>query len=403
MWVFALLALTTSQADAWIDRLRSDKVEEREEAGRRLLELEAAAIPALEKAAAAGDAEIRGRANDLLAEIARRGRVRSFRPPSIRLTLKVEDEPFYTAARKVFEPFGLTRFNLQDDLKDRRVTLALESATLWEAYESFCRAGGARIPTRIFHRSVPIGRLDFQDEADDRSPVFRADSGDVRIVAELDRARKAEGGTATNWIFLHGWHPPGHWANPIGVEGLRLTDELGRVIACSSSTGTTERAEGLLTRSGIFNTRIPSESLRQAASLQLRGTLVLSYPQDVDRTEIALAGLDLPRTLRFGESRFKITQARYNGAEWSFAFDVSCGPNGLTLLTQLEDREGRWITDALHDRTGPRSVGGGSYNRRVPEGRVPARLVVCRILGEDQVRIPFAFSGLPVPPLTPEG
>ena len=72
---FLLLALAAPQDDAArqvreiLEKLRSEKIEVREEAGRRLKELGKVAVPALKKASHGADSELAARARHLLRAI----------------------------------------------------------------------------------------------------------------------------------------------------------------------------------------------------------------------------------------------------------------------------------------------------------------------------------------------
>jgi len=81
-WTLGLLALIGRQDPAEVDRqiaaLASESVETRQKAEDRLIELGAGALPALRKAAAGADLEVRSRAQSAIAEIERLDRERRF-------------------------------------------------------------------------------------------------------------------------------------------------------------------------------------------------------------------------------------------------------------------------------------------------------------------------------------
>src|SRR5579862_5098662 len=133
--VLALSILVVPQADVarqvreLVEKLRSDQIEERDQASRRLHELGKNALPELEKAARSDDAEIRGRITSVMEEIARQERVQALRPLSPRLTVDLKEVRFSEAVRDVLGPFGVTEFAWAADLEKRPVSLRLEKAT----------------------------------------------------------------------------------------------------------------------------------------------------------------------------------------------------------------------------------------------------------------------------------
>jgi hypothetical protein len=126
-----------------VDRLGSDLYPEREEAGRELDALGAAALPALKAALQSSDAEVRRRARDLVERIELRVETaRALTPKRVHFVCK--DRPAAEAVAEFAKQTGQP-IQLQGDLSrlaSRRATLDTGETTFWEAFAKLCDAAG---------------------------------------------------------------------------------------------------------------------------------------------------------------------------------------------------------------------------------------------------------------------
>src|SRR5207237_89787 len=107
----------------------------RDQATAALLERDVAVLEALRARKEDPDPELRQRTAAIAAEISRRDRVRLVRPRPKRVTVSLKDASVAVAVREVLSPFGLDTdfFGNHYFPKNRKVTLELREAGLWEA------------------------------------------------------------------------------------------------------------------------------------------------------------------------------------------------------------------------------------------------------------------------------
>ncbi len=152
---FVLLTLATTAAltgatlraeppavDRLVERLGSDRYDERQEATKALDALGPLALDALRKASESPDPEVRRRATALVRQIQKRLDVDTTLAPR-KLRLDVKDAPL---SEVVAELRKKSRFDVQLDPKlaepDRKVTLDTGEVSFWEALDKLCAAAG---------------------------------------------------------------------------------------------------------------------------------------------------------------------------------------------------------------------------------------------------------------------
>ena len=121
--------------------LNSDDFETRQRAVRDLEMMGPAAGPALQKAVANGDPEVRRLALDVAAKIARKMEAAEVLEPK-RLRLAYRDVPLHVAVQDFARVSG-AQIQL-DGVKDtnRKITLDTGYTTFWDAFDKFCTAAG---------------------------------------------------------------------------------------------------------------------------------------------------------------------------------------------------------------------------------------------------------------------
>jgi hypothetical protein len=161
-----LLTLSTSAADdkgdpATIDKLikqlSSDVFAEREKAGQELERIGAPALEALRKAAQSEEADLKKRAEEILAKVEKKVESARILAPK-RVHLKYKDTPLTEAVADFNKQSGYTivLHDPEGKLKERKVTLDTGDVTFWQALDQFCqKAGLAEAKPEDLFRAVP--------------------------------------------------------------------------------------------------------------------------------------------------------------------------------------------------------------------------------------------------------
>lgn len=207
--LLALLCCLPSQdaVDDLVQKLRSDRIEERDAAARKLAERGAEARPALEELKKDSDRELSARAGAILAELDNRERVRKFLLPAKRATLTVASMTLEDAAAAAFVPFGVTarvRERLGLDLGITAVSFELKDAGFWGAVDRLCESA------RVMHTAMGIAgpqtiELAFQGHP---WPVAWDTLGDVRIFGMILGGRNPDSLAPRFWIACPPWAVP---------------------------------------------------------------------------------------------------------------------------------------------------------------------------------------------------
>lgn len=361
-----------------IRTLTSDSPEARERASARLKEIGPPAAKALEDLARTGDAELRGRARDLLDHLARMERLRAFRPSGKKVSIELAEVPMKEAVHRVLDPFGMTGVQVENSAGPRRVTLSIKDAPLWEAVDRLAK---------VSDLSFDIARGQFWEIASPRASTWGATEARVSLEAWGFASRGK--GDLKRALSLNIGLPPDAWACHPSVEDLEVTDATGKKIA-HQWEGRLDllRRPGLPTRSQGAYLEFAPDDLKGVRQITLSGILKLEFPKDVDRRTI----LRLPGKVSVPGGTIEIERCRRESdGRWDFSVGASSDGATIQALVGIEDEQGRWLGDLanlLHRHSGSSSTGGSAT---LIEG-IPARGVVTLVIGTDLVREKFRLS-----------
>jgi hypothetical protein len=134
--------------------LGSDDYETRQRAVSELEALGPAAGPALQKALASADPEVRRLAIDIAAKVARKVEAAEVLEPK-RLRLVYKDVPLHVAVQDFMRASG-AQIQL-DGVKDnnKKITLDTGYTTFWDAFDKFCTAAG--VAEKVFDSPATVG------------------------------------------------------------------------------------------------------------------------------------------------------------------------------------------------------------------------------------------------------
>ena len=320
----ALLVLATLQDGTSKDPVRglvkalgSDSIQKRDFAARMLRALGAKALPALREGLKDADPEVKGRAKALLGEIEpgvladiRRNKWLDEIAPSLkRVSLRFSGVSHVEAVRKIFGPFGV-RAEVNEsagDLGISTVSLRLEKASFWEAFDAYCDSGDVRVHSIHFpFPNYPEGKAEewtFVARFGRRSPYRWDTLGDARVIAgpAVMGDGGANHGELTVWLAVA--FPPTsvpEWASieKVSLAGvpIRREDRLrGRVRRKKLS-----QKPGCVTAVSVWRGRdtIRRVALKGAETMSVRGTLILTHsskskPKE-ERIPFRIDGIPVP-------------------------------------------------------------------------------------------------------------
>lgn len=399
----ALLALSmpqdpVEQARRLVEQLRSESLEEREKAAQKLVELGAAARPEVEKALKHEDPEVRACAQTILERIAQRERLDALRKGRKPLTLELKDEPFAEALRKVLGHFGMTSIQHDKALEARRVSLRLEGATLWQAFDTFCAASKSRLQ-QVTHAQG--WRL--VDESARGQWVSTFDLGDIRLFAAPDGAQKEGDGPWENVLSIRALLPPGAFLSGSRMERIQVADARDAPIKGRGEDfdHSPDRKAGSPTEVLLWRGYFDPKSMPEAGTLHLRGLLRLRFPGNLERHGVDPRGV-LPAVREIAGAVVTVTSAAIDDRGWRMSLQARAGRDSLKLFLWTEDSEGKWLFDTSPlklDAGGSKGLGSSQH---VPKDARPARLVLNRLVSEDVYEIPFDLRNVPLPEPPPK-
>lgn len=380
----------------WIQQLVSDSPDVRAEAEARLAAAGSGAVPALEKATQGSDPELRPAAAAVLHEIARRERIRPYRPAPLRLSLTLEKEPFPSALERISRPFGLTRVDYRAPLKERTISLRLERATVWEAFSEFCRVGHCDIENLISGRHLrgALGEITVNAIMLGPQTAFRhlatSDTEEARVVLESGAAEvDGTGRPITDRLVFHVILPPRTWVDQVEMAELIASDETGRRIDAPFDNAWFDcrRFDGIPTRVRAGTASIAMTDLEGVKTLKVAGKMVLRLPEEIE---------SIPAVEGDGKSSLGIPGARI-AIEWRpHKMEFSCTAEGITgkdaLHFQLSafDAGGNWLFDLSPFRIRP-GVGFSHPSTQAVDSP-PDRVSAWRVTRTSSRTIPFNFA-----------
>jgi hypothetical protein len=295
-----------------IDRLGSQDFAAREEAGRDLEALGPAVLEPLHRAARGDDPEVRRRAADLVRRLeARALGEKVLAPTRVRLTYR--DVPLRAALEDLQRRTGL-RMTLNDPenrLADRRVTLDTGDATLWEAFDAFCRKAGLAEPNPAEPQTAPApglpavpgvpgqavqvqiqiqvagqpptvatmpaapgaGPAALALAAGKPQPLPAHFAGAVRLRAlppdtpVVGLRRRPDELTAVLQVLPE---PKLEWRGVLAVQLGRATDDLGQALAQAGAAVTFPGPGGMVAPAGSFRAPLPTRMTPQLVAVRLR-------------------------------------------------------------------------------------------------------------------------------------
>lgn len=377
-----LLALQTDpaqEAAELIRKLGSDVLEERDQATAQLKKLGPAVAPALLEALKTGEAEVRERARDILAEFERRARVQAFRPSDRRISVRLDQVPLSDAVTQLLHPFGMTGAKVTPEAAERTVTLKIKEGSFWEVLEQL--EGQAKVRVNL-----SSGRID----PDSGEPSRRFGTGDVRFTVDGWGGRSGGKGPTYKALFPKVWLSPGAWACVADLDDVVVTDEAGNPIEAQWYDGLeTVRKQGLPSGVDLGTLAILPENLKGKKTVTLRATLRLGYARDLERSVME----PVPGKMKLGRAGLEIDKLSKDPAKewWDLSLSLEGGGEAGTTLLSVEDAAGRWMGDLMTLAVRPRSSMSTSRGAYLQPG-APARCIVHRAVGADTFEVPYSVT-----------
>lgn len=389
-----------------VEQLKSEDPATRESAAGRLVGFGTSVIEELKLHEQNEDRDFCAQIKSIILEIQRRERIRVVHGPIKRLTLSVTNIPTAEAIDRVLSPFGLRAMYRRSQVgSGPSVTVELREATLWEAFDALEKAAAVGLdqPLWPFSGHAMWGRdLNFvpMDQAARTPYAAESNLDDMRLFGAPMQDKGSDDVSVEAWVVL----PPG--AVPISVEldGVELMDDRGRRLdpgPAESHLGTVRHRMGCVTIVPVWKMkdRLDRACLRDAKSFTLKGTLVVDYPYDLERTEAALEDLKQVTRFTIGDVSLEVVlkmQDDFN-IDGAVNFRSKIEGNRFYGWVWLEDREGRWIVD--FPRIG-HPVGNGAVSGNIAPFRTPpVKVVAARIAGSKRVKVPFLLDGISIPPI----
>ena len=403
--ILALSPAVPQDIDALVDRLRSDSIEEREEASRRLTQFGRAVIPALKKARKRAGPEARGRLDGIVDDILRRERLLPVRPWRKRVSLDLKEVPLERAVREVLGRFGQKkgRTGFVGGLpKGKNISVKLDRADIWQAFdalrEACSRAGISALESNAVHPH--FWRIEAGSQP--RRPAVTANFGGGRFAANIvvpwDKKIRYEKMIVYVRLIL----PPNY--NPLRSRlqalSLKVGEEWKRALR-THPEGTNQfyRHSGGVTTNESFGTVFNRDAIKGHQTAEVRGTIIVTYPRDLERVEVSLDELKMPQSLRIPGVNFTLKkwEPENGGKEGSYQMVYLADDRepATRAFVWVEDAGGNWLVDlhGIQSRPGVASSASGSWNCDRP----PSRLVIAIIKGEEDFTVPFLIRDVPIP------
>ena len=283
--------------DEIIPRLSDDSIDVRDRAVQALADLGPAALPVLRKRAAELGGETQGRLLEACGKIESRNTLAKFLPPLKRITLDWENKPAREAVDEFSRRTGLVVESAGAAL-DGAITFSLKEASPIQALDEICRHAGVswrNADDDVFGRRRgaavrPTPRILFHSGKTAEYPAAYVRHYRVRVSqVSLTRTNTFQASQSTAQMNLDVSWPPD--VKPEGLVSFKVTelrDEQGRsLLPEENERNRLLRARAMRSRlrgrdmgssSQYFAFKFPEAD---AKTLSLKGTAVLSFPQEV--------------------------------------------------------------------------------------------------------------------------
>jgi hypothetical protein len=285
-------------------RLRSDDVEVRNDATRKLTALGEQARSGLEGLLQDPDVDVRSRALDMVRELHRSARIRSVQEPGKRVTIALQGADLEDGLRRIFEAFGLkVAVQRAEPPVDRTITLNLKNASLWEALDAVVAATGFHGQNILIGRAGEKARELYFAGPYVPKPGFDACTtlGDFRLAGIPTRITVPSGGVSVGAMLIltcTSWSTPKKAkivdVRIAGRKMLSQEDVTGYPFDLSIYPRTNECIK-LLDR-WDSDSGVPSTTIGNAAVIKVEGTLLLtcSSPGRDEEVRVPFTIADMP-------------------------------------------------------------------------------------------------------------
>jgi hypothetical protein len=374
--------------DALVARLGAPDYADREAAGRALLAVGPAALPALEAAARSVNPEVARRAADLLARVRRTAdSARLLIAPTVRLDYR--GVPLAAAVNdlrvRTGLPLTLDHAGVADP--DRPVTCTTAELPVWEAVEAFRRAAGLR---EVFDPELrfpkPVGGYPTRPgyyvpppplPAADAVPVVLADGPDRSLPGSRSAAvrvlalpagfprNSAVLGTGEVTLHLDVTPAPGrNWQEVAAVRVTRVVDEFGRL----GTRGTIRAADppafvllggqvvggGVALRWDPDGRPLPPASFQNPRVVPVPLVVATRHARSLRRLEGAVVGVVTEPGAELAAVDRPAAGSRADGAGGVRLTVLDCGPAGRGAAVRVQaELPSPWPEDRRRNPWGP--------------------------------------------------
>jgi hypothetical protein len=389
----ALLLLLLAQEDpsAWLERLRSDDVRERDAATRHLESLGLAAVERLQSLAG-DDLEVKARLKAILATLKKRAELAKVFGPTKRVTASFKDRKL----GEVLVELGKALDEAIDGVKidsDRRINLDLKGATLWEALDALERTAGVRTEYGMTGVAVRPGtRADLPSRTVEQ---FRIGVGELKKMEHLSPGRSEQVGMVSIYVAYQRNLNPHSRRFEEGISIDSVVDGAGNDLKVD--------------RVGWGRSwRISGHPFSQLSTVMVKPGKGPMTIEGTARMQFEVKSMDL--SIPMAEGKRKLT---HEGVRFEIK-EVAALPTALSLRLEME-----WDGDDPSERLKEHSIrmvdakgksydgswrgGGGGGNSSssdlvFPGGiERPDRLIISWITEFHLVELPFRFEGLQLP------
>jgi len=394
---FALLLLSLQEDfSRWVEQLGSDQIEVRDQAALRLEGLGEAAITRLEEAAGkAPDLEVRARLGQIVRSIRKRAEFSKVFGPTTRATLDAKDQPIAEVLAELGKRLQ-ERIEGSDLDLQKRVSLKLQNATLWEALDGLGRAAAVHADYEGDRSRIVV-----RPGASPALPVQYLEQFRVGVV-EVKRIEHRAPGTKESVSLLvlevrhqRNMRPSGDvFTKRFTVDDLK--DAKGNDVLAQRPDWS-----GSMTLMGRPFALQDTFMIRANAvgPISVSGTARISFARESKELSIPLVGEN--REIVEGPFVLKVRGFSQSAAGTTLSLDAS-STDGSQVKSRLEEERVTIVDDDGKTYQSTTSGGGGSgddwhWSLEFPVLRKPQKLTFRWVQDFKTVEIPFRFEGIALP------